>query len=204
MSFNRTQILISRIEKKLPKYGIQDFDSDEILDYLNMVQDYLCRKKFAFKGKVDFQLEPGKESYSVSGRIHKIAGFILPVNWPDLHVYASLNEWIEFKKATNSSTSYPVGMFVWGEQAYFHPIPNTYIKIEMFYYGLPMSEITLENLPAIGEEWDLALIYGVLAEYNPDARPLYEKYADEQMMLQLNETVKGVIKLDHSSNKLGF
>ena len=207
MSFNRTKNLVSTIEWRLSTLKVSGVDSDRILELLNKVEFKLCQDYYAAKRHSRMILEAQTDTYSLSGRFHKISAIIIPINWSikELQVIVTSSSWAEFKSNYPYLSGNPVAMFVWDKYAYFYPAPAvTGEEIDLFYYGLSSKKIDLNTEPEIDDGWDESLEWGVVAEVVPEAFEKFNSIASSRMNSMMNETAKGVIVRRHSSDGIGY
>ena len=207
MSFNRTKNLVSAIEWRFSTLKVSGVDADRILELLNKVEFKLCQDYFAFKRHSRMILEAGTDTYSLSGRFHKISAMVLPINWSvkELQIIVTSSSWAEFMSNYPYLSGNPVAMFVWDKYAYFHPAPAvTGDEIDLFYYGLSSKKIDLDKEPEIDDGWDEALEWGVVSEIVQEAEDKFKSIASTRMNSMMNETAKGVIRRKHSSDNIGY
>jgi len=207
MSFNRTKNLVSAIEWRLSTLKVTGIDADRILELLNKVEFKLCQDYCAAKRHSRMILEAGTNTYSLSGRFHKISAIILPINWSvkELQIIVTSSSWVEFISNNPYLSGNPVAMFVWDKYAYFHPTPAvTGDELDLFYYGLSSKKIDLNTEPELEDGWDEALEWGVVSEVVPEAFDKFNSLASTRMNSMMNETAKGVIRRKHSSDNIGY
>jgi hypothetical protein len=208
MPTSRVNQIVTRVLWKLKDLAERNITRDIVLDSMNLTQRELCRDYLAIKIDQSLTLIPLQESYDLDGDLFKIAQIITPSTWLyPLEITTDANLWNNWSEDNVLIGTNPVKGLIWNKILRLLPVPNTLNDtLSILGYAMPGTPMEFEGNPEVGEEFDECLEWGALYRITGDEkyRLMCEAKATRNAGQNKNESIQGIIRIDHSSNRIGF
>jgi len=163
---DRSRLFITRVRKRLgAEYN--DLQDEEIYDAGNLYQTQIMIETGGVEKDFTIHFKAGLDHYDIldesAFKLRRISpswdGSIRLCNNPS-----------EFEEYKNASSNYPVALTIYGDKMYFYPAPASDGDSVLFWMLqreiiTPMDDDTPPETPV---RYDLALIYGTVAELAPE------------------------------------
>jgi hypothetical protein len=173
MATKRVDRIIERAVRHLRT--VKDMKVDEglfevLADSLNEAQIELCRKHRALPTITTMKTEADQPFYGIPFPIAAFGSIVPPSGskLSELTVIREQSEWV-LTKATQTGLTEPTFAFVFGDKIELWPAPTEANEEYTIYaYRYPERIVERGYDPEVGPEWDRALRFGVLRDYNPE------------------------------------
>lgn len=211
VSEDRVAKIITRVLRHplVKDLGERAITRDELIDDMEAIQLELAQEFQAIDDIETLDLVVGQQDYALSGSQQNIREIIPPSTWDieNVDVIYDSTEWAEKVNDTyGANITHPLYAFLWGNNISFAPLPQTAETLTLYTYRLPTVALTYFADPETPKVFDDCYFYELIfkATGNADYHALYLDKARRASYRNFKKSVKGPIRVQHSSDKLGF
>jgi hypothetical protein len=166
--------VIERVRKTLNEVDTNTYSDEYIVNIVNEVQDSIFRKiKPDFQFTID--LDGSEFYYFPNPSVFQLDGII--TSWKGEIIFVPPSRWNEIQSI--QSGQFPSFAMVFEGKIYLYPVSSSG-SITFFgkQIGL-MTKMEKDTFTTVPAQYDKALIYGTLAEFNAQYLPLFEQILEK-------------------------
>jgi len=203
---NRVDKIVADVLFKVGQKGEHAFTRNGVLDELQSIYEEISDVFKAYKVSGTIALVAGTNTYAIPASVAKIRAFITPEGWRrPLEIIENPDEWDRYSSRIVPSAQ-PLKGYAWAGQLSVWPVPVEDATLGYLAYGNPTVALAFGADPVTDKRWDYVMMVGVLARLTGDGKRQAE-YLDRAETAKYEtwkETFAGILRHEHSSDRIGF